>query len=125
MRAWEELKNNPHITICEDLSTEWYVDMGVIITKYKKDDRIVIQNTMTTTEYFEEISPRQYDIFKIYGWEIGCLNVNIDVNNSTIDRYKMKLSHNIPDDIRKILESRLEKTENKNEKYIDRLENLM
>ena len=125
MRAWEELKNDRQAVICEDFNTEWFIDMGVMITRFKKDGSFLIQNTMTNNEYFDEISPSQYDKFKMYGWEIGCLNLNIDVNNETIERYANKLRHDINEDVRIILEDRLEKVINKNQYYIDKLEKLM
>jgi pyruvate/2-oxoglutarate/acetoin dehydrogenase E1 component len=59
--------------------TLWYVNHGVKIEKFLDTGDIVIHNTMTNSDHYEEVTEDQYMIFRNLGWEIGCCCVNIDV----------------------------------------------
>lgn len=84
MKAWEELLEN-NAKICRTRVSEYFIDMGVKIERFDKDGLIVIKNTMTHSEKFENVTPVQYKIFQEQGWTVGCCVVNIDVLKAKIE----------------------------------------
>lgn len=85
MKAWEDLVNDPNISIYLTRTSEWYLDMGIKIEKFDEDGRIEIKNTMTTNEKFKDITAEQYKVFEDLGWYAGCLSINVDVWEERIE----------------------------------------
>lgn len=94
MKAWEDLESNPHISLYHTRLSMWYLDMGVKIEKFDEDGRIEIKNTMTPTEYFEDIGDDERKIFEKQGWMAGCLNVNINVLERKLEWHEHLLESN-------------------------------
>jgi hypothetical protein len=85
MKAWQDLVENPHISIYRTRLSEWYLDMGVKIEKFDEDGRVDVKNTMTTNEKYKDISDEERSIFDQQGWMAGCLNVNVNVLKHKIE----------------------------------------
>jgi hypothetical protein len=85
MKAWQDLEENPHVSLYHTRVSLWYLDMGVKIEKFDEDGRIEIKNTMTLNEKFNDIGDDELEIFEKQGWVIGCLNVNINTLQRKIE----------------------------------------
>jgi len=94
MKAWQDLENDPHISIYRTRLSEWYVDMGVKIEKFDDDGRIEVKNTMSPNEKFYDVSYEERLIFENDGWKAGCLAVNINVLEKKIEWYEHLLDSN-------------------------------
>ena len=110
MKAWDELLEN-NVKFCQTRVSEYFIDMGVKIERFDKDGLIVIKNTMTHSEKFENISPSQMVYFQDQGWHIGCCVVNIDVLKAKIEVIKYTMTTNYPD--KEANERRLQKNNEK------------
>jgi hypothetical protein len=112
MKAWQDLEENPHVSLYHTRVSMWYVDMGVKIEKFDDDGRIEIKNTMTPNEKFIDISDSERDVFEDKGWIAGCLNVNINVINQKIEWQEHLIESNCissPDAMQKKIEKNREK----------------
>jgi hypothetical protein len=85
MKAWQDLEENPHVSLYHTRVSLWYLDMGVKIEKFDDDGHIEVKNTMTPNEKFRDVSYDEREIFDKQGWEAGCLTVNINVINEKIE----------------------------------------
>ncbi len=88
MKAWNDLVNNPHISLYHTRVSLWYIDMGVKIEKFDEDGRIEIKNTMTPTEYYKDLTAEQLKVFDDLGWYAGCISLNVDVLEEKVEWYK-------------------------------------
>jgi hypothetical protein len=79
MKAWNDLEENPHVSLYRTRVSTWYVDMGIKIEKFDDDGRIEVKNTMSPNEKFNDVSDEERLIFENDGWKAGCLAVNINV----------------------------------------------
>ena len=111
MKAWQDLENDPHISIYRTRLSEWYIDMGVKIEKFDKDGRIEIKNTMTPTEQYKDITAQQLKVFNDLGWQAGCLSLNVDVFEQKVEWLEHLLETGCldPETIAKRLEKNREK----------------
>ena len=85
MKAWQDLEENPHVSLYHTRVSLWYLDMGVKIEKFDDDGHIEVKNTMTPNEKFRDVSYDEREVFDKQGWEAGCLTVNINVINEKIE----------------------------------------
>jgi hypothetical protein len=85
MKAWQDLEENPHVSLYHTRVSLWYLDMGVKIEKFDENGHIEVKNTMTPNEKFRDVSYDEREIFDKQGWEAGCLTVNINVINEKIE----------------------------------------
>jgi hypothetical protein len=85
MKAWQDLEENPHVSLYHTRVSLWYLDMGVKIEKFDEDGHIEVKNTMTPNEKFRDVCDDEREIFDKQGWEAGCLTVNINVINEKIE----------------------------------------
>ena len=120
MKAWQNLESNPHISLYHTRVSMWYLDMGVKIEKFDEDGLIEIKNTMTTSEYFEDIGDDERKIFEEEGWLIGCLTVNINVLTRKIEWYEHLLNSNCIIGV-ETMQRRIEKNREKLLDYQQRL----
>jgi hypothetical protein len=118
MKAWEDVTKRSRSTYLT-INSEWYIDRGVKIERFTKDGRIVIKNTMTYTDNYDDITPEQLHIFTNMGWEAGVVMVGIETNNSRIDYYNNVMRHAILDNNKDIIESTLRKREELLKKNVD------
>lgn len=85
MKAWQDLENNPYISLYHTRVSLWYLDMGVKIERFDEDGRIEIKNTMTPTEYYKDLTAEQFKVFNDLGWYAGCISLNIDVLEEKVE----------------------------------------
>ena len=112
MKAWQDLEENPHVSLYHTRVSMWYVDMGIKIEKFDKDGRIEVKNTMTPNEKFYDVSDEHRKIFEEEGWLIGCLHMNINVLEKKIEWQERLLESNClvgPDTMQKKIEKNKEK----------------
>jgi hypothetical protein len=112
MKAWQELEENPHVSLYHTRVSMWYLDMGIKIEKFDKDGRIEVKNTMTPNEKFYDVSDEHRKIFEEEGWLIGCLHMNINVLEKKIEWQERLLESNClvgPDTMQKKIEKNKEK----------------
>lgn len=88
MKAWNDLVNNPHISLYHTRVSLWYIDMGVKIERFDEDGRVEIKNTMTPTEYYKDLTAEQLKVFDDLGWYAGCISLNVDVLEEKVEWYK-------------------------------------
>jgi hypothetical protein len=75
MKAWDDLIAS--VRIYTTMRSEYYIDNGVKIERFN-DGSFKIKNVMGNFDKFTDITDEQLSIFNDVGWDVGCLNVNID-----------------------------------------------
>lgn len=85
MKAWQDLENDPHISLYRTRVSKWYLDMGIKIEKFDEDGRIEVKNTMTPGEMFKDLSEDDLKLFEEKGWMVGCLTMNVGVLKEKIE----------------------------------------
>lgn len=85
MKAWQDLENDPHISLYSTRVSKWYLDMGIKIEKFDEDGRIEVKNTMTPGEMFKDLSEDDLKLFEEKGWMVGCLTMNVGVLKEKIE----------------------------------------
>lgn len=73
---WEEAtkRDSPWKTA----NSEWMVDVGAKIEKFN-NGLIVIKNTITRGENYQDLTRNQLEFFKCHGWTAGRLRVCVDM----------------------------------------------
>lgn len=85
MKAWQDLENDPHISLYLTEVSSWYLDMGIKIEKFDEDGRIEVKNTMTPGEMFKDLNEDDLKLFEEKGWMVGCLTMNVGVLKEKIE----------------------------------------
>lgn len=85
MKAWQDLENDPHISLYHTRVSKWYLDMGIKIEKFDEDGRIEVKNTMTPGEMFKDLNEDDLKLFEEKGWMVGCLTMNVGVLKEKIE----------------------------------------
>jgi hypothetical protein len=85
MKAWQDLENDPYISLYRTEVSLWYLDMGIKIEKFDEDGRIEVKNTMTPGEMFKDLSEDDLKLFEEKGWMVGCLTMNVGVLKEKIE----------------------------------------
>ena len=82
MKAWNDLENDPYISLYwtgddRNPDTYWYMDHGVKIEQMK-DGSIEINNAMVGGDFYKRVTDSQYKVFEEKGWLAGCYNVCVE-----------------------------------------------
>jgi len=111
MKAWQDLENDPHISLYRTRVSKWYLDMGIKIEKFNEDGRIEVKNTMTPGEMFKDLSEDDLKLFEEKGWMVGCLTMNVGILKEKIEWLEhLIVDSNVdPASIQKRLEKNREK----------------
>jgi len=91
----------------------------VKIERFTKDGSIVVKNTMTYTDSYDDITPEQLHIFTNMGWEAGVVMVNIQNNDKRVEYYNGLMRHAILDNNKDTIETTLKKREDLLKKNVD------
>ena len=75
MKAWDDLMAS--VRVYTTIRSEYYIDNGVKIERFN-DGSFKIKNVMGNSDKFTDVTDEQLSIFNNVGWNVGCLNVNID-----------------------------------------------
>lgn len=75
MKAWDDLIAS--VRVYTTIRSEYYIDNGVKIERFN-DGSFKIKNVMGNFDKFTDVTDEQLSIFNNVGWDVGCLNVNID-----------------------------------------------
>lgn len=75
MKAWDDLIAS--VKVYTTMRSEYYIDNGVKIERFN-DGSFKIKNVMGNFDKFTDVTDEQLSIFNDVGWDVGCLNVNID-----------------------------------------------
>lgn len=75
MKAWDDLIAS--VKVYTTIRSEYYIDNGVKIERFN-DGSFKIKNVMGNFDKFTDVTDEQLSIFNDVGWDVGCLNVNID-----------------------------------------------
>ena len=118
MKAWEDV-SKPSRSLYRTAYSEWYIDRGVKIERFTKDESVVVKNTMTYTDSYDDITPEQLHIFTNMGWEAGVVMVNIQTNDKKVEYYNGLMRHAILDNNKDTIESTLKKREDLLKKNVD------
>jgi len=118
MKAWEDV-SKPSRSLYRTAYSEWYIDRGVKIERFTKDGSIVVKNTMTYTDSYDDITPEQLHIFTNMGWEAGVVMVNIQNNDKRVEYYNGLMRHAILDNNKDTIETTLKKREDLLKKNVD------
>ena len=118
MKAWEDV-SKPSRSLYRTAYSEWYLDRGVKIERFTKDGSVVVKNTMTYTDSYDDITPEQLHIFTNMGWDAGVVMVNIQTNDKRIEYYNGLMRHAIIDNNKDTIETTLKKREDLLKKNVD------
>ena len=118
MKAWEDV-NRQIRSLYRTAYSEWYIDRGVKIERFTKDESVVIKNTMTYTDSYDDITPEQLHIFTNMGWEAGVVMVNIQTNDKKVEYYNCLMRHAILDNDTAQIDNVLRKREELLKKNVD------
>lgn len=77
MKAWEDIEKDPNISIWWTENSEWYLDKGVKIEKFK-DGLIEVKNVMGSGHRHRDVTDKQRFYFDNFGWLAGCYKVQSD-----------------------------------------------
>jgi phosphopantetheine adenylyltransferase len=91
----------------------------VKIERFTKDESVVIKNTMTYTDSYDDITPEQLHIFTNMGWEAGVVMVNIQTNDKKVEYYNCLMRHAILDNDTAQIDNVLRKREELLKKNVD------
>ena len=69
-------------------SAIWY---GVKITLDHKDDVVKIYNVSNRGDYYEELSPLEYETFIFEGWKAGCYEMSINNYKAKVEKIELML----------------------------------
>jgi len=119
MKAWQDLENDPHISLYHTRVSKWYLDMGIKIEKFDEDGRIEVKNTMTPGEMFKDLSEDDLKLFEEKGWMVGCLTMNVGVLKEKIEWLEHLIENSNVDPAS--IQRRLEKNNQKLLDYQQRL----
>ncbi len=119
MKAWQDLENDPHISLYHTRVSKWYLDMGIKIEKFDEDGRIEVKNTMTPGEMFKDLSDDDLKLFEEKGWMVGCLTMNVGVLKEKIEWLEHLIENSNVDPAS--IQRRLEKNNQKLLDYQQRL----
>ncbi len=119
MKAWQDLENDPHISLYRTRVSKWYLDMGIKIEKFDEDGRIEVKNTMTPGEMFKDLSEDDLKLFEEKGWMVGCLTMNVGVLKEKIEWLEHLIENSNVDPAS--IQRRLEKNNQKLLDYQQRL----
>jgi hypothetical protein len=114
MKAWEDLENNPDISLCWTEESKFYIDKAKI-EKFD-DGRIVIQSVIGPGHKFRNLTSRQMFYFENFGWEAGKLKLMSDHYESKANEANRLLQSNYNDRTRSALLRR--KKEHMEKKFI-------
>lgn len=70
MKAWEDLKSSQYITFYKTGNSEFYVNYGVKIERFN-DGEVVVKNTMTNSDHYEDVPWEILQIFETSTFEHG------------------------------------------------------
>lgn len=123
MKAWEDLISS--VTLYwtgdkENPDTAWYINNGIKIERFK-DGTFEINNTMTASDHYDEVTEDQYMVFKNLGWEIGCCCVNIDVQEQRLEKVVYVRSLATDNEEIERLELKIQKLNTKKNRYLEKL----
>ena len=85
MKAWNDIEEDPHRSICWTENSDWYLEFGVKIERFN-DGMFEIKNTMLSPDHYRNVTPIQWQVFEEKGWEIGCFTVCIDTYTAAVNR---------------------------------------
>jgi hypothetical protein len=119
MKAWQDLENDPHISLYRTRVSKWYLDMGIKIEKFDEDGRIEVKNTMTPGEMFKDLNEDDLKLFEEKGWMVGCLTMNVGVLKEKIEWLEHLIENSNVDPAS--IQRRLEKNNQKLLDYQQRL----
>lgn len=74
MKAWEEIENDPHISLYETLKSQYYIDHGCKIERFN-DGRFELKNLMTNSDHYEDVPEDIVEVFAEDGWLIGAFTM--------------------------------------------------
>lgn len=126
MKAWNDLKEMPHVYFVRTKNSEFYVNHGVKIERFD-DGRIEVKNTMTNSDHYEDVPYEILQIFKDVGFEHGAFAVCSYVYKNRADKVMYNIELALRDDrtevANRLHESYL-KVFNKHLDYEDRISKL-
>lgn len=70
MKAWEDLKSSGYIKFYKTRNSEFYVNHGVKIERFD-DGEIVVKNTMTNSDHYEDVPWEILELFKVSTFDHG------------------------------------------------------
>ena len=101
MKAWEDLENNPDISLCWTEESKFYIDKAKI-EKFD-DGRIVIQSVIGPGYKFRNLTSRQVFYYENFGWEAGKLKLMSDHYEDKVAYINRKLQSNYNERTRRSL----------------------
>lgn len=128
MKAWDDLINNKDITICWTANSNYYINHGCKIERFKEDGRFEIKNTMTNSDHYEDVPDYIYTIFEMYGFEAGAFSMCSHVYGRRAEKTKYLISRALFDEKHEVaerLEETYQKLINKCHQYDNRLKNIL
>lgn len=90
MKAWNDIEQDPHKSICWTENSDWYLDHGIKIERFN-DGKFEIKNTMLSSDNYKNVTPIQRQVFEEKGWNIGCYTVCIDTYTLAVDRLNNRI----------------------------------
>lgn len=97
MKAWDDLKNDPDVELWTTKNSEYYIDMGIKIERFK-NGAIKILSVMGSGDRFRAITPNQMHYFKEVSWLAGCARASIDEFEIRVNKINNRLRSKLPED---------------------------
>jgi predicted nuclease with TOPRIM domain len=74
MKAWEEIDQDPYISLYETSKSQYYIDHGCKIERFN-DGRFELKNLMTNSDHYEDMPEDIYKRFEDDGWLVGAFSM--------------------------------------------------
>ena len=129
MKAWEQLENDPNVSLWwygdeENPTSYYYIDHEVRISKDIESGLVEVKNASLADEHYVEVTTEQYDIFEKKGWLPGCYTVCIDTYDRRLNKVDYLISVEKNSDKIEELKDRRLKLLTKLNRYLELNENL-
>lgn len=89
--VFKEAFKDPYASSLDTNNVEARLIFGVKIVRVREDGNVFIQNTLRGGNYYEEVSPDEYENFSKKGWRYGVYVVSLSNYRSKLDSINSKL----------------------------------
>jgi len=97
MKAWDDVVCMHERFICNTINSQFFIENGCKIEKFN-NGMIVIKNTMTNHDHYEDIHPDVLNSMETLGWQAGTYMNALKVYQRRLDKVEYLMSLCLLDD---------------------------
>jgi hypothetical protein len=89
--VFDEAVLDPYVAILDTNSVEARIIFGIKIVKVRQGNQVFILNTSKGGNYYEEITPKEYENFTEKGWRYGVYVVSLSNYRAKLESIDSKI----------------------------------